>query len=111
VRGNRPIDQAEAPRVSLPRPNTATLPFASTLNVEQGDNGKRPIHSRQVPPDQLKLGMLFPPQSNIPEVEIQTAARVAKLVFDAGLARVDRPDDMEAFIRRHVYKPEYQPLA
>src|SRR5215471_14070334 len=64
----------------------------------------------QVSPDQLKLGMLFPPQSNILEVEIQTAARVAKLVFDAGLARVDRPANMEAFIRHHVYKPEYQSL-
>jgi malate dehydrogenase (oxaloacetate-decarboxylating)(NADP+) len=65
----------------------------------------------QVTPEQLKLGMLFPPQSNILEVEVQTAARVAKLVFDADLARVDRPANMEAFIRRHLYKPEYQTLA
>src|SRR5246127_3584133 len=35
----------------------------------------------QVRPEQLKLGMLFPPQSNILEVEIKTATRVAKLVF------------------------------
>jgi malate dehydrogenase (oxaloacetate-decarboxylating)(NADP+) len=62
----------------------------------------------QVTPEQLKLGMLFPPQSNILEVEVQTAARVAKLVFDAGLARVDRPADMTAFIRKHIYKPEYR---
>src|SRR5215472_7712072 len=61
----------------------------------------------QVTPEQLKLGMLYPPQSNILEVEIQTAARVAKLVFDSGLARVERPKDMLAFIREHVYKPEY----
>src|SRR5580704_2174619 len=61
----------------------------------------------QVTPDQLKLGMLFPPQSNILETEIQTAARVARLVFDSGLARVERPADMVAFIREHVYKPEY----
>jgi len=61
----------------------------------------------QVRPDQLKLGMLFPPQSNILETEIQTAARVAKLVFDSGLARLERPADMIAFIREHVYKPEY----
>jgi malate dehydrogenase (oxaloacetate-decarboxylating)(NADP+) len=65
----------------------------------------------QVTPEQLKLGMLFPPQSDILEVEIQTAARVAKLVFDAGLARVDRPTDMVAFIRQHAYKPEYAKLA
>jgi malate dehydrogenase (oxaloacetate-decarboxylating)(NADP+) len=64
----------------------------------------------QVTPEQLKLGMLFPPQSNILEVEVQTAVRVAKLVFDAGLARVDRPANMETFIRRHVYKPEYPKL-
>src|SRR6202140_1492344 len=61
----------------------------------------------QVPPDQLKQGLLYPLQSNILEVEIQTAARVAKLVFDSGLARVSRPTDMVAFIRQHVYKPEY----
>jgi malate dehydrogenase (oxaloacetate-decarboxylating)(NADP+) len=62
----------------------------------------------QVPPELLKQGLLYPLQSNILEAEIQTAARVAKLVFDAGLARVARPTDMVAFIRQHVYKPEYR---
>jgi malate dehydrogenase (oxaloacetate-decarboxylating)(NADP+) len=61
----------------------------------------------QVPPDLLKQGLLYPLQSNILETEIQTAARVAKLVFDSGLARVARPADIVAFIREHVYKPEY----
>ena len=53
----------------------------------------------QVTPEQLNLWMLFPPQSNMLEVEVQTAARVAKFVFDADLIRVDRWADMEAFIR------------
>jgi malate dehydrogenase (oxaloacetate-decarboxylating)(NADP+) len=61
----------------------------------------------QVSPELLKQGLLYPLQSNILEAEIQTAARVAKLVFDSGLARVERPADMISFIRRHVYKPEY----
>jgi malate dehydrogenase (oxaloacetate-decarboxylating)(NADP+) len=61
----------------------------------------------QVPSDLLNQGLLYPLQSNILETEIQTAARVAKLVFDSGLARVKRPVDMVAFIREHVYKPEY----
>jgi len=61
----------------------------------------------QVAPELLKQGLLYPLQSNILETEIQTAARVAKLVFDSGLARVERPVDMVSFIRRHVYKPEY----
>jgi len=61
----------------------------------------------QVPSELLKQGLLYPLQSNVLETEIQTAARVAKLVFDSGLARVERPKDMVAFIREHVYKPEY----
>ncbi len=61
----------------------------------------------QVPSELLKQGLLFPLQSNVLETEIQTAARVAKLVFDSGLARVPRPKDIVAFIRQHVYKPEY----
>jgi malate dehydrogenase (oxaloacetate-decarboxylating)(NADP+) len=52
--------------------------------------------------------MLFPPQSNILETEIKTAVRVARLVFDNNLARVARPADCEAFIRSHLYKPEYR---
>jgi malate dehydrogenase (oxaloacetate-decarboxylating)(NADP+) len=63
-----------------------------------------------VPPDLLKQGLLFPLQQNILESEIQTSARVAKTVFDSGLARVDRPPDMVAFIRRHVYKAEYSSM-
>lgn len=62
----------------------------------------------QVPAELLNQGLLYPLQSNILEIEIQTAARVAKLVFDSGLARVERPSDMVAFIREHVYKPEYK---
>jgi malate dehydrogenase (oxaloacetate-decarboxylating)(NADP+) len=62
----------------------------------------------QVPADLLKEGLLYPLQSNILETEIQTAARVAKLVFDSRLAQVKRPSDMVAFIREHVYKPEYR---
>jgi malate dehydrogenase (oxaloacetate-decarboxylating)(NADP+) len=65
----------------------------------------------RVSPDLLKQGLLYPLQANILETEIQTAARVAKLVFDSGLARVPRPADMVAFIRSHVYKPEYPALA
>jgi malate dehydrogenase (oxaloacetate-decarboxylating)(NADP+) len=61
----------------------------------------------QVPSDLLKQGLLYPLQSNILETEIQTAARIAKLVFDSRLARVERPADMVAFIRDHVYKPAY----
>ncbi len=64
----------------------------------------------QVPKDLLKQGLLYPPQSNILETEIKTAARVAKLVFDRNLTRVKRPKDMIKFISEKVYKPEYKKL-
>jgi malate dehydrogenase (oxaloacetate-decarboxylating)(NADP+) len=52
--------------------------------------------------------MLYPPQSNILETEINTAIRVARMVFKNNLARVERPAHYEAFIRSHVYKPVYR---
>ena len=61
----------------------------------------------QVTEEQLKLGMLFPPQSQVLEVAIHTATRVAKLVFDSNLAQVPRPDDIEALVRSHLYTPSY----
>jgi malate dehydrogenase (oxaloacetate-decarboxylating)(NADP+) len=61
----------------------------------------------QVTPEQLKLGMLFPPQSDILEVEIQTAARVATVIFDADLARVKRPANIRSWIVGQVYHPQY----
>ena len=64
----------------------------------------------QVPEGMLKQGLLYPPQSNILETEIKTAARVAGLAFDSGLAQVNRPSDLVAFIRGHVYAPAYRPL-
>jgi malate dehydrogenase (oxaloacetate-decarboxylating)(NADP+) len=64
----------------------------------------------QVTPAELEQGLLFPPQANILETEIKVAARVAKVVFDSNLACVAQPDDYEAFIRSHVYKPEYRNL-
>src|SRR6516162_826962 len=62
----------------------------------------------QITPAELQQGLLFPPQSNILETEIKVAARVAKVVFDSNLACVAQPDDYEAFIRSHVYRPEYR---
>ncbi|MFU2210693.1 NAD-dependent malic enzyme [Solidesulfovibrio sp. C21] len=65
--------------------------------------------AEQVTDAQLTQGLLYPLQSDILETEIRTAAAVAGLVFDDGLATVERPTDMEAFIRSQVYVPRYVP--
>ncbi len=62
----------------------------------------------QVSRDDRAMGMLFPKQSNILEVEITTATRVAEFIFDQGQATVERPGDIRAWIEGMTYKPEYR---
>jgi malate dehydrogenase (oxaloacetate-decarboxylating)(NADP+) len=66
--------------------------------------------AQQVTDSQLAQGLLYPPQADILEAELNTAAGVAQVVFDRGLARVDRPGDVRAFVRGHAYKPVYPNL-
>lgn len=61
----------------------------------------------QVSQDDRNEGMLFPKQSNILEVEITTATRVAAYIFDEGLATVERPANIRAWIEALSYKPHY----
>jgi malate dehydrogenase (oxaloacetate-decarboxylating)(NADP+) len=61
----------------------------------------------QVTDQQREQGLLFPPQSNILETEIRTAERVAAIVFERNLARVERPKNINSWLRALVYKPEY----
>jgi malate dehydrogenase (oxaloacetate-decarboxylating)(NADP+) len=61
----------------------------------------------QVGPILREKGMLFPSQANILETEVTTAARVAEFMFDKGLAQVERPRDIRAWIEGQLYKPEY----
>jgi malate dehydrogenase (oxaloacetate-decarboxylating)(NADP+) len=64
----------------------------------------------QVTDEQRERGMLFPPQSNVLETEVRTAERVAKLVFDRGLAQAERPKEIAPWLRGMLYKPEYRPV-
>ena len=51
--------------------------------------------------------MLFPPQKDILRIEVQTAIKVAQKIFELGLARVKQPEDISAWIRSLLYKPQY----
>ena len=61
----------------------------------------------QVSPEQLKLGMLFPPQSDIVKVEVEAGSRVVEFIFDNGLATVERPADIHTWIEGQLYHPSY----
>jgi len=53
-------------------------------------------------------GKLYPSQANILETEVTTATRVAEFMFDKGLAQVERPRDIRAWIEGQLYKPQYE---
>jgi malate dehydrogenase (oxaloacetate-decarboxylating)(NADP+) len=58
--------------------------------------------------DELRaMGRLFPDQSNILETEVTTAVRVVEYMFDNGLAQVERPSDIRAWIEGQLYVPAY----
>jgi len=52
-------------------------------------------------------GKLYPSQSNILETEVTTATRIAEYMFDKGLAQVERPRDIRAWIESQLYTPRY----
>ena len=57
----------------------------------------------QVGPGLRARGMLFPSQADILVTEVTTATRVAEFMFDQGLAQVERPRDIRAWIEGQLY--------
>jgi fumarate hydratase, class II len=67
----------------------------------------QPHFADQIGPALRARGMLFPGQADILETEVTTATRVAEFMFDQGLAQVERPRDIRAWIEGQLYKPQY----
>jgi malate dehydrogenase (oxaloacetate-decarboxylating)(NADP+) len=63
--------------------------------------------AEQVTEENLSTGLIYPPQSHILNASLHVAERIAAYIFDQGLARVPRPDDVGALIRARAYRPLY----
>jgi len=63
--------------------------------------------AEQVSAENLSTGLIYPPQSRILEASLHVAERIAAYIFDHGLARVPRPDDVGALVRARTYRPIY----
>jgi malate dehydrogenase (oxaloacetate-decarboxylating)(NADP+) len=63
--------------------------------------------AEQVTEENLSMGLIYPPQSRILEASLHVAERIAACIFEKGLARVPRPDDVGALIRARAYRPVY----
>src|SRR3989454_7583333 len=66
--------------------------------------------AEQVTRGDLDAGLLYPPVSTILRTELRAAARVAEVVFERGLATVERPRDIAAYIAAQAYVPRYASL-
>jgi malate dehydrogenase (oxaloacetate-decarboxylating)(NADP+) len=66
--------------------------------------------AEQVTDESLEKGLIYPPQSRIYEASLHVAASIAAYIFDHGLARIERPDNLVEHIKSVAYSPTYQPL-
>jgi malate dehydrogenase (oxaloacetate-decarboxylating)(NADP+) len=57
--------------------------------------------------EDLAQGSLFPALTRVREVSAQIAVAVADVVFAEGLAGIERPADLLAYMREQMYDPHY----
>ncbi|XP_030025879.2 NADP-dependent malic enzyme [Manduca sexta] len=59
--------------------------------------------------EDLKIGRIYPPLSNVKNVSITIALDIAKMVYEKDIATVyPKPKDMEAYIRSQLYQMNYK---
>jgi len=63
--------------------------------------------AEQVRGESLAAGLIYPPRERILNASLHVAERVATCIFDHGLARVPRPDDVGSLVRARAYRPVY----
>ncbi len=52
--------------------------------------------------EMLKSGLIYPPISEIRNVSVNVAIKIAEYIFDSGLAGINRPENIEKFIKSKV---------
>ena len=67
--------------------------------------------AEQVSSQERERGLLFPPQRDVFNVEVRTAMKVARMIFDQKLATVAEPADLVSWTEAQVYRPEYKTMA
>jgi malate dehydrogenase (oxaloacetate-decarboxylating)(NADP+) len=67
--------------------------------------------AQQVGEDSLGVGRLYPDLTLIREISARIAVAVCEVAFEQGLAGIERPGDLEGYIRGRMYQPFYVPYA
>ncbi len=64
--------------------------------------------ANQVETADLEQGRIFPSLARIRQVSLAIGTKAAEIAFRRGLARVDEPKDIQAYVRSQMYEPRYR---
>jgi malate dehydrogenase (oxaloacetate-decarboxylating)(NADP+) len=65
------------------------------------------VLAEMVSDDDLAAGTVYPPLADIRKVSLAIATGVADRAWQQGLARIERPANIERMIRAQMYDPNY----
>ncbi len=65
------------------------------------------VLAAQVTDEELAHGTLYPRMTHLQEISLEIATAIATRLWDEGLARAERPDDIKSYIASLQYDPEY----
>jgi len=64
--------------------------------------------AEQVSQQDFECGLIYPKVDDILQVSLNVAEKIAAHIFDNGLAGVEKPADIMAFLKHKMYVPDYK---
>jgi len=65
-----------------------------------------------VTPEELVSGQIYPGVSKIRDISVKIASAVMQKAFEEGHAQLEpKPENLEEFIRKHMFSPTYPEFA
>jgi len=61
--------------------------------------------------EELALRTVYPDLRKIRKISLTIATAVCEMAFDEGLARVERPENIKAWVKKNMYVPDYPKYA
>ena len=66
--------------------------------------------AEQVTMEDFEMGLIYPQVKDILKVSLNVAVRVAEEIFATGLAGIEKPEDIRAFIKSKMFVPMYKSM-
>jgi malate dehydrogenase (oxaloacetate-decarboxylating)(NADP+) len=66
--------------------------------------------AEQVTIEDFEMGLIYPQVKDILKVSLNVAVRVAEEIFASGLAGIEKPEDIRAFIKSKMFVPMYKSM-